>query len=176
MRAVHLRFALVTTLAVLPSVVSAGLNRNYLVPVYAQCQGTAENCTPPTLASAYTFESAILMSTTQRYSGPGKLALILVVKGVKDPSGAPFTGRLTLSTGTSRVTILQQGVGTFRDDSTLAAQAPYPVDVKNGSGKLRYLTPDNTPDSGLRVNSITAPILYDPDGKPLASTGTRTKD
>jgi hypothetical protein len=160
-------------LASLPHGASAGLNRAYLVPVYAPCL-TGGNCVNPTFASKYTFDTAILYSTTQRYSGPGKLALVVVVKGLKDPSGAPFTGRITLSTGTSRVTIVGL-VGTLADDSPLAEQPPYAIDVKNGTGRLRYLTPDDTPDTGLVVNSLTAPILYDPDGNPLASTGTRTK-
>ncbi len=166
---------LLAALAVVPSVASAGLNRNYMVPVYAPCTGTSENCSPPKRASGYTFESIILSSSSERYSGPGKVALIVVVKGVKDPTGAPFTGRLTLSTGENRVTILQAGLGPFQDNSTITAQPPYAIDVKNGSGRLRYKTPDSTPSEGLVVNSLTAPVVYDPDGNPLASTGAQTK-
>lgn len=169
------RVAFIGLLVALPSVVSAGgLNRNYLVRVYAPCE-TASNCSPPTLASAYTFESAVLYSSTQRYTAADKLSLVVVVKGVKDPSGAPFTGRLQLTTGSNRVTILTPGIGTFEDGSALANQPIPPVEVKNGSGRLRYRTPSSTPDNGLVVNTLTAPVLYDPDGKPLASTGAQTK-
>ena len=50
-------FASLTMLALLPTAAPAGLNRTYMVPVYAPCLSSAEACSPPTLSSGYTFES-----------------------------------------------------------------------------------------------------------------------
>ena len=50
--------------------------------------------------------------------------------------------------------------------------------VQNGATPkhgARFNTPDSTPESGLVVNTFAAPILFDPDGHELASTGTQTK-
>ena len=152
----------------------AAMSRSVLVPVYKACPGSG-NCTPPVLASSYTFDSIYLYSSSKPYTAPGQFALMVVVKGLKDAGGNPFTGKLVLSTGTSRITILSQSVGTLGETSLLALQPPYVVDVKNGNARARFNTPDNTPKTGLIVNSLTAPILYDPDGNELASTGTQSK-
>src|SRR5262249_45474171 len=113
-------------------------------------------------------------SSQARYSGPGKLALMVIVKGLRDPSGNPATGTFTLRTGASRVTIIGL-TGTIGETSPLAQEQPYSVPVKNGSAKAAFDVPDVTPKSGLVVNSLTAPVLYDPDDHPLATTGTQEK-
>jgi hypothetical protein len=95
-----------------------------------------------------------LYSSRALYSGPGKLALMLQVKGLKDANGSPVTGQITVSVPSSRVTILSQGIGTIADGSPLAAQPPYVVDVKNGSARAKFFTPDSTPEHGLVVNSF----------------------
>jgi hypothetical protein len=166
---------LVTVLLALPAVAAAKLSRNYLVQVYAACPGSG-NC-PAVFASQYTFDSAVLYSSPVQYTAAGKLALKIVVKGLKDPSGAPFTGKIELRVGASRVTILAPlNIGTLGENSPLAADTVYVVNVTNGNANQRFNTPPETPESGLRVNTFAAPVLYDPDGHELASTGTRTKE
>jgi hypothetical protein len=100
------------------------------------------------------------------------------VKGLKDANGAPVTGTLKLRVPSSRITILSQSIGTLGETSPLVPETVYDVPVENGSTSrkgARFTTPDSTPESGLIVNSFAAPILYDPDGKELASSGTQTK-
>jgi hypothetical protein len=151
---------------------AGGLNRTYLAPAYDACP--AGNCFPPIRSSPFTFDSIILYSSAQPYTGPGKLALQVRIKGLKDGTGAPFTGRVTLSVGASRITILSNSIGTFADDSPFVATPPYNIDVKNGAARFKYNTPDNTP-AGLIANSLGTPTLYDPDGKAIATTGTQSK-
>lgn len=153
---------------------SAGRNKNFMVPVYAACPGSG-NCFPPTLESSYTFESIVLTSSQQRYTGPGKFALGIVVKGLRDAAGAPVTADLELRVSPGRVTILTNSVGTLGETSPLSPEAVYVVPVRGGNAKAKFDTPGETPSSGLVVNSFDAPVLYDPDGKPLASTGTQAK-
>lgn len=152
---------------------AGGLNRTYLVPAYDACP--AGNCFPPTRSSPFTFDQIILYSSAQPYSGPGKLALQVRIKGLKDGTGAPFTGTVTLNVGKSRVTILTNSIGTFADDSPFVPIVPYEITVKNGAGRFKYSTPDETPANGLIVNSLGTPTLLDPDGKAIATTGTQSK-
>jgi len=160
----------------LPALATAKLNRSYLVPVYAACPGSG-NCFPAVRTSTYTFDSIALYSSAQPYTAAGKLALMIVVKGLKDANGAPVTGTLKLRVPPSRVTILSLGIGTLGENSPLT-ETSYDVPVENGSTPrhgVRFDTPDSTPETGLVVNSFAAPILFDPDGHELASTGTQTK-
>ena len=152
---------------------AGGLNRNYLAPVYDACPGSG-NCNPPTRTSSYTFDSIILQSSAQPFTGPGKLALAVMVKGLKDGTGALVTGTVQLRVPTGRTTIIGL-VGTIGETSPLLSATVYDVPVKNGVGRARFNTPDVTPEHGLVVNSFQAPVLYDPDGKALASTGTQSK-
>lgn len=152
---------------------AGGLNRSYLVPVYAACPGSG-NCNPPARASAYTFDTIILSSSPKPYTGPGKFALGVSVKGLKDGAGNPATVTLEVRVPAGRTTIIGTA-GTLGDTSPLVQETVYAVPVKNGAGHARFTTPDITPDHGLVVNSFAAPVLYDPDGKALASTGTQSK-
>ena len=162
-------------LLALPALAPAGMNRNYLVPVYEPCPGSS-NCFPPVLSSSYTFDSIVLSSSNAPYSGPGKLALGITIKGLRDASGTAVTANVVLKVGRSRVTILTNGIGTLGETSPLSPETVYTVPVTNGKAKARFNTPPETPTSGLVVNSIDSPVLYDPEDKPLASTGTRTKN
>jgi hypothetical protein len=164
--------ALACVLAV-PARGHAAMNRSFLVPAYEECKSAAGNCITPTRSSSYTFDSIALYSSAKPYSAPKKTALIVVVKGLKDPAGSPVTGQIQFDTGTSRVTILGL-VGTLTDNSPLVPHT-YAISVTNGSAHFRYATPSDTPDHGLVVNTLTAPVVYDPDGKPLARTGTQSK-
>lgn len=169
-----LRWTPLLVLALAASAGAGGLNRSYLVPVYDACPGTG-NCPNPSRSSPFTFDEAALYSSAKPYTAPKKVALIVAVKGVKDGTGAPFTGTLVVKVPAGRTTILGS-VGTLGEASPLIGDTVYPVVVKNGDGRGRFMTPPETPASGLVVNTFEAPVLYDPDGKPLASTGTRTKN
>ncbi len=169
-----LRWTPLLVLALAAAAAGGGLNRSYLVPVYDACPGTG-NCPMPTRSSPYTFDEAVLYSSSKPYTGPNKVALVVAVKGVKDGTGAPFTGTLVVKVPAGRTTILGS-IGTLGDASPLIGDTVYPVAVTHGDGRGRFTTPPETPASGLVVNSFAAPVLYDPDGKPLASTGTRTKN
>jgi hypothetical protein len=168
------RALLVAVLLVAASSASAALNRSVMVPVYAACPGSG-NCFPPVRESPYTFDAIYLYSSPQPYTGPGKLALMVVVKGLRDGAGNLANARLTLRVAAGRITILTQGVGTLGETSPLAPDTVYAFDVKNGAARARFRTPEETPSRGLVVNTLAAPVLYDPDGKALASTGTQTK-
>ena len=47
--------------------------------------------------------------------------------------------------------------------------------MKNGAARAKFLTPSTTPENGLIVNTFGAPVVFDPEGKELASTGTQSK-
>ncbi len=171
-RASSLAVALVLAVA---GTAAGGLNRSYLVPIYEACPGSG-NCFPPKLASTYSFESAILYSSPKPYSGPKKLAVMVAIKGLKDASGNLVTGQVQLRIPASRITLLGSlNLGTIGDNNPIAAEQIYKVDVKNGSGRQAFTTPDVTPAHGLTANAFESPVLYDPDGNPLASTGTQSK-
>lgn len=154
--------------AALVAPASAGLNRTYLVPVYDACPGSG-NC-PAKLSSTYTFDSIVLYSSPKPYTGPGKLALQVTIKGLEDAGGNPVTATLQLRV---KVRITLPGIGTIGETSPLS-ETVYTVDVADGNGKARFPVPDVTP-AGLVANSFSAPVLYDPEGKELASAGARSK-
>jgi hypothetical protein len=165
-----IRSSLLLLLAAAPAL-AGGLNRSTLVPVYDRCPGSG-NC-PPVRSSSYTFDSMYLYSSRATYSGPNKLALMLRVKGLRDANGTLVTGTLTVTVPQSRVTILSS-IGTVGETSNIAEQPPYIVNVKNGSGREKFSTGELVPP-GLVVNTFGAPVVYDPEGKELASTGTQSK-
>lgn len=167
-------FIAVLGLLVAREATAGGLNRTYLVPAYDACPGSG-NCNPPARSSQFTFDSIILYSSAQPYTGPGKVSLQVRIKGLKDGGGAPFTGTVALSVGKSRVTILTNGVGTLGETSPLVPDTSYDIAVKNGAARFKYSTPDDTPEHGLVVNSLGVPTLYDPDGHAIATTGTQSK-
>ena len=167
------RLALVALLAT-PALAAAGTNRNYLVPVYEPCQAVA-NCNPPKRTSSYTFDSVTLSSSQSRYTGPNRFAIGVTIKGLKDAAGSPVNGSVELRVEAGRVTLLDGVIGTLVDNSPLAAVSPYRVEVKNGNGSKRFTTPDSTPERGFVVNTLASPVLLDPEGKPLATTGTQAK-
>jgi hypothetical protein len=170
-----MRFALALFVMalVVPAAGHAGLNRTFMVPAYDDCPGS-QNCNPPTRSSSYTFDSIVLYSSPQPYIVANKLSLRLVVKGLRDSAGRPVTGTVVLKSGQSRVTIVGL-LGTIGDRSPLTAETPYSLQVTNGNGAKTFLAPAATPAHGLITNSITPPVLYDPAGQPLATTGARSR-
>jgi hypothetical protein len=150
---------------------SAGLNRTPLVPVYVKCPGSG-NCRP-VRASSYTFDSMYLFTPRSPYTAANKLAIMIQVKGLKDANGVPVNGQITVVIPPSRITILSS-LGTIGETSDLGQQAPYVVNVKNGSARAKFPSGDIIPP-GLVVNTFGAPVVLDPEGKELASSGTQSK-
>lgn len=148
---------------------AAGLNRVYLVPALVECPGPA-TC-PRAFASAYTFDSIVLRTPATRYTSGSKPSFVLDLRGVRDPSGAPVNGTLTLRVRSGRVSL--PGLGTFPDDSPLTQQAPVSIPLRNGNGKVSY-RPATPPPNGLVVNGGGVEVL-DPQGQLLAVTGTQSK-
>jgi hypothetical protein len=161
--------AVLAAVVALVAPATAGLNRTYLVPVYDACPGSG-NCFPPVRSSTYTFDSIVLFSSPKPYTGPGKLALQVAIKGLRDAGGNAVTGKLQLRVKT-RITL--PDIGTIGENSPLA-ETVYVIDVTNGNGKGRFTTPDITP-AGLVANSFGSPVLHDPEGKELATAGTQSK-
>lgn len=156
----------------------AGMNRTYLVPAYAACQ---VGVCAPTLESVFRFDEAALISSQARYTGPGKLALIIDMKGVRDASGALLTtdpandaDDFLMVIPESRVTLLSGAlVGTLAPG--LAGDTIYRFDVAKGRVRKRFTTPDITPERGLVTEVLGTPAVLDNQGKRLAVTGVRTK-
>src|SRR5262249_28060647 len=119
----------------------------------------------------YTFDTIILRSPATRYLPVDKPSLVLEVRGVRDPSGAPFTGNLKLKVLSGRVSLAD--LGTFPDDSPLTQVAPASVPLKNGNARYAYRSEPQAPN-GTIVNGGGVE-LYDPEGNLLAVTGTQAK-
>lgn len=65
----------------------------------------------------------------------------------------------------------------MRPRETGAHQKPpgWGIDAAHRTARAKFLTPSTTPENGLIVNTFGAPVVYDPEGKELASTGTQSK-
>jgi hypothetical protein len=171
MRAILSAIGLAAVL-VAPTVATAGgYNRVYLVPAVKECQGPA-TCMPREFESSFTFDTIVLRSPATRYLPPGKPSLSLEVRGVRDASGTPVTGNLTLKILQSRVSL--PTLGTFPDDSPLTAVPPVAVPLKNGNNRKFDYRPDTQPPAGTLVNGGGIEV-YDPEGKLLAVTGSQAK-
>ncbi len=149
---------------------AAQYGRVYLVPAVKECVGV-HACLPREFESRYTFDSIVLRSPATRYMPAGKPALMLEVRGVRDPSGTPVTGALKLRVLSGRVSL--RDLGTFPDDFSLVQLAPVQVPLKNGNGRYAY-RPDQPTPSGTIVNGGGVEV-YDPEGNLLAVTGSQTK-
>lgn len=159
------------TALLLPALASAGgYSRIYLVPAVKQCPGPA-TC-PRELESLYTFESIVLHSPSSRYLAAGKPSLLLDIRGVRDASGALFTGNLILHVLSGRVSL--PSLGTFPDNSSLTQTAPLAIPLKNGANKKFSYAPGVPIPSGIITNGGGIEVA-DPDGKRLAVTGSQSK-
>lgn len=169
MRPMLFRLAVCAAIVVPHAARAGGYNRVYLVPAVKRCT-TAATC-PREFASSFTFDTIVLRSPATKYLPAGKPSLILDLHGVRDASGAPLNGTLMLRVLSGRVSL--PGLGTFPDDSSLTQQAPIPVTLKNGDGKLPYKPSPGVPN-GTIVNGGGVEV-YDPDGNLLAVTGSQSK-
>ncbi|HEV7732902.1 MAG TPA: hypothetical protein VGR62_12095 [Candidatus Binatia bacterium] len=146
----------------------AGYSRVYLVPALAECPGPA-TC-PRAYESTYTFDSIVLSTASSKYMQANKPTLLVDFKGVRDASGAPLDGVVSVKVLSGRVSI--PGFGTLPDGSPLAEQPPIAVTLTKGKGKLVYRAPSSP--NGLLTNGGGVEIR-DPDGKLLAVTGSQSK-
>lgn len=163
--------ALAGTLVASGMALAGGYSRVHLVPALKPCPGPA-NCTPRQFESAYTFDTIVLRTPAGRYPRPGKPTILLEVRGVRDPSGAPVTGNLRLRVTAGRVSL--PAFGTFPDDSPLVQLEPVPVPIEKGANpRFVYQQPTPTP-AGAIVNGGGVEI-YDPEGHLLAVTGSQAK-
>ena len=169
MRSKLCRLVVLAVLVIPHAARAGGYNRVYLVPAVKQCT-TASTC-PREFESSFTFDAIVLHSPASKYMPAGKPALILDVHGVRDASGTPVNGVLTLRVLSGRVSL--PGLGTFPDNSSLTQQAPIPVALRNGDGKLPYKPATGAP-AGTIVNGGGVEV-YDPDGNLLAVTGSQSK-
>jgi hypothetical protein len=147
------------------------LNRIYLVPALVQCVGAA-TCVPREFESRYTFDSIVLRTPATRYMPADAPSLYLEVRGVRDPSGAPFTGNLTLRVSSGRIGL--PSLGTFPDDSPLTAVAPVSIPIQNGRNRRFAYRPPQPAPNGTIVNGGGVEV-FDPEGKRLAVTGSQSK-
>jgi|CXWL01.1.fsa_nt_gi hypothetical protein len=161
---------LVALLAVPAIATAGGSNRVYLVPAIKECPGPT-NCSPREFESTYTFDAVILLAPAARFSPADKPAFVLDIKGVRDAAGALVTGNLSLKISSGRVSL--PGFGTLPDGSSLTQVAPIPVPIKNGRARVSYKPPVGAPN-GTITNGGGVQVL-DPDGKPLAVTGSQSK-
>jgi hypothetical protein len=170
-----IRIACLVAALVLPVRASADMTRNYLVPAYVPCPGPA-TC-PATPSSSFTFSSAVLKNAKARYLTPGKVTLVVELKGVKDGSGQLVTtdpsnaaDDFLLVVAPGQVTLA--GIGTLPPG--LSPETRLHIDLKNGDGSQKLVTPDETPKHGLVVNSLGLPTVFDNQGKVLAVTGSQS--
>lgn len=169
--------SLLLVLVALDSLCAAG-SRSTLVPTYRPCETSV--C-PPVRTSRFTFESAVLISAGSRYTGPGKLAFTIVLKGVRDKAGTLVTtdpndpaDDFRVRIPESRVTLLQGSlVGTLAPG--LSGPTVYRFDVRNGAARKRFLTPDETPERGFVAESTGVPVVVDPDGNDFAVVGVQAR-
>jgi hypothetical protein len=148
---------------------AGGWSRVYLAPALAECPGPA-TC-PRAFESTYVFDEIVLRTPATKYMSPKKPSIIVELKGVRGPTGAPLDGTVTVKVLSGRVSI--PGFGTFPDGSPLAQVAPIAVTLKGGKGKLSY-TPDPQAPSDTITNGGGVEV-YDPTGKLMAVTGSQTK-
>ena len=149
---------------------AGGTSRTYLVPAVKQCPGPA-SCQPREFESAYTFDSIVLQSSASKYIQPGKPQLQLDIRGVRDASHALVNGTVTAQVVSGRVSL--PNFGTFPDDSPLTQQAPIPVTLRNGRGKVSYKSATPVPN-GTITNGGGVEVL-DPEGHLMAVTGSQAR-
>jgi hypothetical protein len=174
-KTVHTKIWIACLVAGLPAAAAADMTRTYLVPAYAPCPGPA-TC-PATLSSTFSFSSAVLKNAKARYLAPGKVTLVVELKGVKDASGQLVTtdpgnaaDDFLLVISPAQVTIA--GIGTLPPG--LSPETRLHIDLKNGDGSQKLTTPEETPKHGLVANSAGLPMVFDSQGKVLAVTGSQS--
>jgi len=102
----------------------------------------------------------------------GKPSLILDIRGVRDRSRVLLNGSLMLHVVSGRVSLA--GLGTFPDNSPLTRVPPVPIPIRNGRARKFPSRPAVEIPNGLITNGGSIEVL-DPDGNPLAVTGSQSR-
>jgi hypothetical protein len=172
----------VVTVALLPALALAGMNRNYLVPAYKPCPDAQTTCIPVGPASTFTFEQAVLKSRPSQFIKPNQVSLVIELRGVRDASGALVTTDTSnpaddfiLRTPAGRVTLVAGTNLQLEPGSPLSPITDVRVDLKNGKGHASLTTPDETPTHGLITQTLGVLELLDNQGNLLAVTGARSR-
>lgn len=157
------------------------------MPAYEACpRGTTTTrpspapCTPARRESSFTFDSAALKSAPTRYIAPGKLAFVLVIRGLRDASGSLVTTNPgNPSDDFQIVSPPGQTTLTFLDSTYapggISGPVVVPFDVRQGAAKVVYKLPDSLPiPDGIVVEGGSVTIL-DNQGKRLATVGAQSR-
>jgi hypothetical protein len=173
---------------VVPGVAVAGrLNTTYLVPAYEACpRGTTTTtrpsfapCTPARRESSFTFESAMLRSSPARYIKGGAVTFVVLLRGVRDPSGSLVTtDTADPADDFAVVSPPGQTTLTFADSTFAAGVLSGPVrvrfDLRKGAAKVVFRTPSAQPiPDGIVVEGGSVAIV-DKAGKRLATVGAQS--
>jgi len=158
----------------------------YLVPAYEACpRGLTTTttlippppCVPATRESSFTFDTATLKTSGNRYLAVGKPAFVFAVKGVRDASGNLVTTdpnnpaddfMVVTAPGQLTLTFLNETV----PPGVLSGPVVVRFDLKNGAGKATYKQPPPIPD-GIIAETGTI-IVLDNQGKRLATLGAQS--
>jgi len=161
-------------MAAVPAAFAGGFNINYLVPAFVQCPGP-DTCGAPQRESRFRFESAVLRSARSRYLNLSKPTLLIELKGVTDENGVPVTSdAFTVRVESGQVNLVGISL-TIPAGHPLAQVPPVSIPIRNGNGKLSYkAAAANQAPAGTIVEGGGA-VIYDSDGKRLATVGTQTK-
>jgi len=161
---------------------AAGTSISYLVPAYVPCASVSGVC-PPTLASSFTFERALLRSPQARYTGPDKLAFIVELRGVRDAGGQLVTtdpndpsDDFVVVIPESQVTLLEGNgspvVGTLAPGLS-GGPTTYRLDLTNGRTRTRFTTPSVAPRRAFVAESQGTPMILDSEGNRFAVIGAQ---
>jgi hypothetical protein len=164
------------------------MSTTYLVPVYEACpratttttQPSPAPCTPARRASSVTFDSAMLKTSTTRYLTGGKVAFVVVFRGIRDASGNLLTTNpADPADDFAVISPPGQTTLTFLDSTyaagVLAGPVRVPFDVRKGAAKVVYQTPDTLPiPDGIVVEGGSV-LVVDSEGKRLATVGAQSR-
>jgi hypothetical protein len=167
-----LRLVVVAAVAAALPAGAGGFNSTPLVPAFAVCPGP-NTCGAPRRESRYTFDAITLRSPRTRYMNPAKPAFVVILKGVKDESGAPVTSEtFTVRVTSGQINLTSQGI-TIPAGHPLGVVPPIPVTLRKGAGEVIYSPPAAAPPGTVvEGGGVT---VYDSDGRRLALTGSHAR-
>jgi len=152
---------------------SGGFNTTYLVPAYVTCPGPNVCAGPPTVESAFTFESATLRTPRSPYTDQKKPSFIVELKGVKDGAGNLVTAEgFSIQIAAGQVNIFEPAPGfSFPAGSPVTQTTPIPISLSKGHGRATYKPSTAAPAGTVAEGGVVT--IYDNAGKRLATVGAR---
>ncbi len=114
---------------------------------------------------------ALVLTCAAIVPAHAKGSLQLDIRGVRDPSHALVNGTVTVRILAGRVSLAN--FGTFPDASPLTQQAPTPVMLHDGRGKVSYKS--STPVPNATITNGGGVEVLDPDGHRMAVTGSQAR-